>query len=96
MYKGGKRKIARLGDYVRVAVRSVKPGSRIKKKKKLIAIITSTRKELLRPDGSYFLRFENTCILHKRRNVPYVKFFPTIIDRRIRRRKIIKGAETVI
>lgn len=57
---GSKRKYARIGDIIVVAVKAATPGGKVKKGNVEKAVIVRTAKELRRPDGSY-IRFQDNA-----------------------------------
>ena len=59
---GSKRRTAGLGDIIVCSVKSVIPGSDIKKKAVVKAVIVRTRKPARRADGSY-VRFDNNAVV---------------------------------
>ena len=59
---GSKRRTAGLGDVIVCSVKSVIPGSDIKKKAVVKAVIVRTRQPARRPDGSY-VRFDNNAVV---------------------------------
>lgn len=60
---GSKRKYARVGDIIAVAVRDASPTGKVKKGDLAKAVVVRTRKELRRSDGSY-IRFDtNSAVL---------------------------------
>jgi len=59
---GSKRRTAGLGDIVVCSVKSVIPGSDIKKKAVVKAVIVRARKPTRRSDGSY-VRFDNNAVV---------------------------------
>ena len=60
---GTKRKIARVGDIIVVAVKDALPNAPIKKGSVERAVIVRTKKEYRRPDGTY-IRFDyNACVI---------------------------------
>ncbi|MCI0496654.1 50S ribosomal protein L14 [candidate division KSB1 bacterium] len=60
---GTKRKYARVGDIIIVAVKSAIPGSAIKKGDVSRAVVVRTKKEIVRDDGSYIRFDENAAVL---------------------------------
>jgi large subunit ribosomal protein L14 len=60
---GTKRKYARVGDIIIVAVKSAIPGSAIKKGDVSRAVVVRTKKEIVREDGSYIRFDENAAVL---------------------------------
>ncbi len=60
---GSSRKVAGIGDVIKVAVKQATPGGSVKKGDVLNAVIVRTAKEYGRPDGS-FIRFdENAAVI---------------------------------
>jgi large subunit ribosomal protein L14 len=60
---GTRRKYARVGDIIIVAVKSAIPGSAIKKGDVSRAVVVRTKKEIVRDDGSYIRFDENAAVL---------------------------------
>ena len=59
---GSRRRYARIGDSVVVAVKEALPNGNIKKGAVLKAVVVRTRKELRRADGSY-IRFDQNAVV---------------------------------
>lgn len=55
---GTRRRYARVGDVIIVAVKEAMPNSKVRKGDVMRAVVVRTTKELARPDGSY-IRFDN-------------------------------------
>ena len=55
--------VAKVGDIVVVAVRKVKPNSKIKKGDKQYAVIVRTKGKIKRDDGSYLCFSDNAVVL---------------------------------
>ncbi|MFA5318295.1 MAG: 50S ribosomal protein L14 [Patescibacteria group bacterium] len=65
---GNKKRYARIGDIITVAVKEAVPHSMVKKGDVLPAVIVRTRKEIKRKDG-VCLRFdENACVIIDKKN----------------------------
>ncbi|MDW8190064.1 MAG: 50S ribosomal protein L14 [Pseudobdellovibrionaceae bacterium] len=60
---GSKRRYARVGDIIVVAVQDALPGSKIKKGDVVKAVIVRTKKEIPRPDGSYICFDDNAVVM---------------------------------
>lgn len=60
---GTRRRYASVGDVIVVAIKNVIPSSDIKKGAVTKAMIVRTKKEILRPDGSYIRFDDNACVL---------------------------------
>lgn len=57
---GSRRRYARIGDIIVVAVKEVTPHSPVKKGEVKKAVVVRTRKEIRRPNGSY-IKFDNNA-----------------------------------
>lgn len=60
---GSKRKYAKLGDTIVVAVKDAQPNSGVKRGDVARAVIVRTQKEVRRPDGSYIRFDDNAAVL---------------------------------
>jgi ribosomal protein L14 len=67
LYYGFSRKSSRVGFFVKVSVRSRKPDSILRKKKKLKSLFTCSRYFSKKLDGSLFLYYENNVVLIKKK-----------------------------
>ena len=59
---GSKRRTAGLGDVIVCSVKTVIPGSEVKKKAVVKAVIVRCKKPMCRTDGSY-VRFDNNAVV---------------------------------
>jgi large subunit ribosomal protein L14 len=59
---GTRRRYASLGDVIICSVKSVIPGSEVKKKAIVRAVIVRTKQPCRRPDGSY-IRFDSNAVV---------------------------------
>jgi large subunit ribosomal protein L14 len=59
---GSRRRFATLGDVIVCSVKSVIPGSDVKKKSVVRAVIVRTKQPVRRPDGSY-IRFNSNAVV---------------------------------
>lgn len=87
LYKGFNRKCSHVGNFVKISVKTVKPESLVKKKKKSIALLTSLNYKSQKKDGSYTYFYENNCILFKRKFILRSKDIINPGDFNIKRRK---------
>ena len=87
---GTRRRLARLGDLVKVTVKKAIPGGTVKKSDVLDAVIVRTRKEMRRTDGSY-IRFDDNAavIVNKERQPVGTRIFGPIA-RELRAKGYIK------
>ncbi len=60
---GSRRRVAGLGDIIVASVKSVIPGSEVKKKAVVKAVIVRVKKSTRRKDGSYVKFDSNACVL---------------------------------
>ncbi len=58
---GYKKRYARIGDIITVAIKSAEPHSAVKKGEVAHGVIVRTRKETRRPDGTY-IRFDDNAV----------------------------------
>ena len=59
----GNKKIAKVGEVITVVVKSAAPFGAIKKGEVTRAVVVRTRKEHIRPDGSYISFDDNACVI---------------------------------
>ena len=59
---GSRRRYARVGDIIVVAVKEALPNAKVKKGDVLKAVVVRTKKEVGRSDGSY-IRFEDNAVV---------------------------------
>ncbi|OIO08605.1 50S ribosomal protein L14 [Candidatus Falkowbacteria bacterium CG_4_9_14_3_um_filter_36_9] len=60
---GYKKRYARIGDIIVVAIKVAAPHSIVKKGDVVQAVIVRTRKEIRRKDGSYLRFSDNACVI---------------------------------
>jgi len=60
---GSKRRYARVGDVIVVAVKDAMPGGKVKKGQVARAVVVRTAKEFRRPDGSSIRFDQNAAVL---------------------------------
>jgi len=60
---GSRRRYARIGDIIVVAVRETDPRSAVKKGEVTKAVVVRTRKEIRRPNGTYIKFDVNSAVL---------------------------------
>lgn len=89
VYKGGQKKIAKVGEFTKISLKKVKPDIKLKKKSKTKALIVRTKFKSSRHDGSTCFFFENSVVLIKRKLVTRSKEFTAPADINIKRKKII-------
>jgi large subunit ribosomal protein L14 len=87
---GTRRKYARIGDIIVVAVRDALPNAAIKKGGIEKAVVVRTRKEFSRPDGT-FIRFDdNACVVIDANNNPKGKRIFGPVARELREKDFMK------
>ena len=87
---GSRRKYARIGDIIVVAVKDALPNAAIKKGGIEKAVVVRTHKEYHRPDGT-FIRFEdNACVVIDANNNPKGKRIFGPVARELREKDFMK------
>jgi large subunit ribosomal protein L14 len=87
---GSRRKYARIGDIIVVAVKDALPNAAIKKGGVEKAVVVRTSKELHRPDGT-FIRFDdNACVVIDANNNPKGKRIFGPVARELREKDFMK------
>jgi large subunit ribosomal protein L14 len=87
---GTRRKYARIGDIIVVAVKDALPNAAIKKGGIEKAVVVRTKKEHHRPDGT-FIRFDdNACVVIDANNNPKGKRIFGPVARELRERDFMK------
>jgi large subunit ribosomal protein L14 len=87
---GSRRRYAHLGDVIICSVKSVIPGSEVKKKAVVRGVIVRTKNPARRTDGSY-VRFDNNAVvlIDKDNNPRGTRIFGAVA-RELRDRKFMK------
>jgi large subunit ribosomal protein L14 len=87
---GSRRRTAGLGDVIVCSVKSVIPGSDVKKKSVVQAVVVRTKKETRREDGSY-IKFDNNAavLIDKDRNPRGTRIFGAVA-RELRDKRFMK------
>ncbi len=88
-YRGGSKKISIVGEFVKISVRKAKPDIKLRKKSKSKSLIVRSSFRSKKADGSYFLYYENSIILIKRKLTTRSKEFIGPADRNILRKKLV-------
>ncbi len=87
---GSRRKYARIGDIIVVAVKDALPNAAIKKGGVEKAVVVRTAKEYHRPDGT-FIRFDdNACVVIDANNNPKGKRIFGPVARELREKDFMK------
>lgn len=87
---GSRRRFAGLGDVIVCSVKSVIPGSEIKKKAVVRAVIVRTRKSARREDGSYIRFDSNAAVIIDKDNNPRGTRIFGAVARELRERNFMK------
>ena len=87
---GSRRRVASIGDVIVCSVKSVIPGSDVKKKSVVQAVIVRTKSPIRRPDGSY-IRFDSNAVVlvDKDRNPRGTRIFGAVA-RELREKSFMK------
>ncbi|MFC1553213.1 50S ribosomal protein L14 [candidate division KSB1 bacterium] len=70
LFGGTKKKYGRIGDIIKVTVKTAIPGGTVKKGSLHQAVIVRTKKEIRRKDGSYIRFDDNAAVLLDDNNEP--------------------------
>lgn len=87
---GSRRRYARVGDIIKVAVKSVTPNSSIKKGEVKKAVVVRTKKELGRTNGSFIKFDNNAAVLITDANEPVGTRIFGPVARELRAKKFMK------
>jgi large subunit ribosomal protein L14 len=87
---GSKRRYARIGDIIVVAVKEAIPHAKVKKGDVMRAVVVRTKKELRRPDGSYIKFDDNSAVLINQHGEPIGTRIFGPVARELRARRFMK------
>jgi large subunit ribosomal protein L14 len=87
---GSKRRYARIGDTVVVAVKDALPEGTVKKGDVAKAVVVRTRKEIRRKDGSYIRFDENAAVIINDAGEPRATRIFGPVGRELREKKFMK------
>jgi large subunit ribosomal protein L14 len=87
---GSKRRYARIGDTVVVAVKDALPDGTVKKGDVAKAVVVRTRKEVRRKDGSYIRFDENAAVIINDAGEPRATRIFGPVGRELREKKFMK------
>ncbi|MBI4722072.1 MAG: 50S ribosomal protein L14 [Candidatus Stahlbacteria bacterium] len=89
---GGVRRYATIGDIITIVVKDAIPSSPVADGSVQKAVITRTKKEYRRKDGTYIRFDENACVLINKENEPMGTRVFGPIAREIREKKFMRIA----
>ncbi|QDT01515.1 50S ribosomal protein L14 [Adhaeretor mobilis] len=87
---GSKRRFAQIGDVIVCSVKSVIPGSEVKKKAVIRGVIVRTKAPTRRADGSYVRFDSNAIVLIDKDNNPRGTRIFGAVARELRERRFMK------
>ena len=87
---GSTRRYARVGDIIKVAVKSAAPNSSVKKGEVKKAVVVRTKKEFGRTNGSYIKFDNNAAVLINDTNEPVGTRIFGPVSRELRAKKFMK------
>jgi len=87
---GSRRRYARIGDVIIVAVKEAMPHAKVKKGDVMRAVVVRTKKELRRPDGSYIKFDDNSAVLINQHGEPIGTRIFGPVARELRAKKFVK------
>jgi large subunit ribosomal protein L14 len=87
---GSRRRYARIGDTVVIAVKDALPDGTVKKGEVARAVVVRTRKEVRRKDGSYIRFDENAAVIINDAGEPRATRIFGPVGRELREKKFMK------
>ncbi len=87
---GTRRRYARVGDIVVLAIKDALPNSAIKKGDVVRGVIVRCKKEARRPDGSYIRFDENACVIINEQREPKATRIFGPVARELREKQFMK------
>lgn len=87
---GSRRRYAKVGDVIVVAVQEAHPQSRVKKGEVARAVVVRTRREYQRPDGTYIKFDTNSAVIINKDNEPIGTRIFGPVARELRGKKFMK------
>lgn len=87
---GSKRRYARIGDIVVVAVKDALPDGTVKKGEVARAVVVRTKKEIRRKDGSYIRFDENAAVIINDAGEPRATRIFGPVGRELREKRFMK------
>lgn len=96
LYGGSHTKSATISSFIKISVKRVQANNNIVKKTKLKAIITTTKKEISKIDGSFIKFKSNNVVLLKKRLTPKGKILIGPASLNIKRKRFLNSFIGVI
>lgn len=87
---GSRRRYARVGDLIKVAVREAIPRGKVKKGQVMTAVVVRTKKGVRRPDGSLIKFDDNAAVLLNNQEAPVGTRIFGPVTRELRGEKFMK------
>ena len=87
---GSRRRYAQLGDVIVVSVKEALPTAKVKKGEVAKAVVVRTRREYVRPDGSYIKFDGNSAVLINNQSDPIGTRIFGPVARELRGKKFMK------
>ena len=87
---GTRRRYASIGDIIVVSVKDAIPNSRVKKGEVRKAVVVRTRREIVRPDGSYIRFDDNAAVLIDNQREPVGTRIFGPVARELREKRFMK------
>ena len=91
LYRGGMRKVSRVGNFEKVSAILTKVDNFLKKKTKLQAVLVRLKKQSLKKDRSWISFKKNSLVLLKKRLTPRGKELLGPADFNVRRKKFTQS-----
>jgi large subunit ribosomal protein L14 len=87
---GTRRRYASIGDIIVVSVKDAIPNSRVKKGEVRKAVVVRTRRQVIRPDGSYIRFDDNAAVLIDNQREPVGTRIFGPVARELRAKRFMK------
>ena len=87
---GTRRRYASIGDIIVVSVKDAIPGAAVKKGEVAKAVVVRTRREIVRPDGSYIRFDDNAAVLIDNQREPVGTRIFGPVARELREKQFMK------
>lgn len=96
VYGSSKKKVAKIGNFIKISVRETLPETKLPLKKKIRSIFIRSKYRYLKFDGSVLYSDLNACVLLKKRLTPVGKELHGPIYRTINRRKFLNSFSGIL
>ncbi len=96
IYGGGKKRIATVGDFIKISIRQLTTNAKVKKKNKFISIFIRSKFRYQKKDGSILYSDSNYAVLLKKRLTPVGKELYGPVYKCVNRKKFLTSFAGII